>query len=189
MQVPDYEAVTLWPGGACEWSPPIADEEERTLLRSAKEAGLSVEDVRLSSLRPHSHQSTTTMDPGASWQLSKVWSWDKVAPGDIGPLAVVLPVGLYGEVTACFSPFSLTATARRIHGSFLDVHVDYLSGRETLFRGSLRRSSNVCSRPFRWCSTTHTFKLCGRHPIHGRDARICSNEHRRSWSSLAAHTL
>jgi hypothetical protein len=80
-------------------------------------------------------------DYGASWQLSRIWSWD----GDIGPLGVFLPLGLYGMITVYLSRFQLTALARRIHGSSLTLRVYYVSGRETLFRGSLGSGHNVCT--------------------------------------------
>jgi hypothetical protein len=80
--------------------------ELRALLRSAKVSGLSVERVLSAVLRPHSIQDASTADRSISrqmstiWQLSSIWLWDKAHPTDIGPLAVLLPVGLYGEITA-----------------------------------------------------------------------------------------
>jgi hypothetical protein len=123
-----------------------------------------------------------------SWQLSTIWSWPR-GNTEIRPLGMFLPIGLYGETPAYRSLLKLTASARRIHSSLLNIAVDYVSGRKTIFWGSLGRNVNVCSRPIRWYSTTHTFQLCGCHPIHGRDARIYSHGLKRSRGSLVAHTL
>jgi hypothetical protein len=152
--------VVLWPGGACEWSPSIADEEEQTLLRSAESRGLSVERIAPSSLRPHRLAFTDTMDPGTLWRLSSIWLWNKANPGDIGPLGVFLPVGLYGKIPICFSRSQLTAVARCLHGSFLTSRLDYVSRRETLFRGSLGSGGNVCTVPFAlWSNYSHLLAL------------------------------
>jgi hypothetical protein len=83
------------------------------------------------------------MDSGASWLLSRIWFWAKNNPSDIGPLGVFLPLGLYGKMNAHLSLSQLTAKARRLHSSLLHVHVDYISGREAILRGSLGRSSDV----------------------------------------------
>jgi hypothetical protein len=83
----------------------------------------------------------------ASWQLSAIWSWDKTL-FQVGPLGVFPAIGLYGKITAHLSQLQLTATTRRVHGGFLTVRVDYVSGQETLFWGSLGSGGNVCTMPF-----------------------------------------
>jgi hypothetical protein len=88
------------------------------------------------------------MGPQASWQLSGMWSWDKADPDEIGPLGVLLPVGLYGKITVYLSQLPVTATTRRLYDSFLTIYVGYVSGRETLFWGSLGGGDNVCTMPF-----------------------------------------
>jgi hypothetical protein len=82
-----------------------------------------------------------------SWQLSTIWVWDKTDPVDIGPLAVFLPVGLYGMVISYLSQLKLTAMARGIHGGFLSSRVDYVSGREPNLCCSLGSGGNVCTMP------------------------------------------
>jgi hypothetical protein len=89
------------------------------------------------------------MDFGPSWLLSRIWFWAKTNPSDIGPLGVFLPLGLYGNMNAYMSLPQLTARARCLHRGLLHVHVDYVSGREAVFRGSLGGSSNVRTMPFR----------------------------------------
>jgi hypothetical protein len=126
-------------------SPMIVNEP---LLRSAKSLGLSVECVLPSSLRSHPLEFTAAMDSGEGWQLSRIWTWNKSNPEDVGPLAVVLPVGLYGKISAYLSQMQSTAPVRRIHGGFLTVSLYHVSGRETLFRGSLGSGGNVCTMPF-----------------------------------------
>jgi hypothetical protein len=126
-------------------SPMIVNEP---LLYSAKSLGLSVECVLPSSLRPHPLKFTAAMDSGDGWQLSRIWAWDKSNPEDIGPLAVLLPVGLYGKISAYLLQMRSTAPARRIHGGFLTVSLDHVSGRETIFWGSLGSGDNVCTMPF-----------------------------------------
>jgi hypothetical protein len=59
-----------------------------------------------------------------------------------------LPIGFYGRIPVYFSHSQLTVSARRIHGSFLTVRVDYALGRETIFRDSLGCGDNVCIMPF-----------------------------------------
>jgi hypothetical protein len=88
------------------------------------------------------------MDPRTLVWLSSIWHWNKLDPNDIGPLGVLLPVGLYGKIPVYFSQSQLTAVARCLHGSFLTSRLDYVSGRETLFRGSLGSGANVCTMPF-----------------------------------------
>jgi hypothetical protein len=72
-------------------------EHERTLLRSAKRLGLSVEGVLPSTFRPRPVNSAATMDY-VGWQLPEIWVWDKSDPNQIGPLGILLPLGLYGKI-------------------------------------------------------------------------------------------
>jgi hypothetical protein len=88
------------------------------------------------------------MDSGPSWLLSRIWSWAKTNPSDIGPLGVFLPLGLYGNMNAHMSLSQLTARARRLHRGLLHVHVDYVSRREAILWGSLGCSGNVRTMPF-----------------------------------------
>jgi hypothetical protein len=88
------------------------------------------------------------MDPGAHGPPSSIWLWNKFDPNDTGPLGVFLPVGWYGKIPVYFSQSQLTAVARRLHRSFLTGRLDYVSRRETLFRGSLGSGGNVCTMPF-----------------------------------------
>jgi hypothetical protein len=78
------------------------------------------------------------------WQLSRIWSWHS---SGVGPFSFFLAIGLYGKIPVYFSQSRLTALTRHIPGSFLTVHVDYVPGRQTIFRGSLGRDGNVCSMP------------------------------------------
>jgi hypothetical protein len=142
------------------------------LLRSAKEAGLSVEGVLPSMLCPCPFHGADTADYSMYWQLSQIWSWDNSA---VGPFGLFLAIGLYGEILVHRLKVQWIAFTRRIHRGVLDVGVDYEPGRQTIFRGSLGRDGNVCSMPFRCGSTTHTFQLCGRHPIYARSTRILSD--------------
>jgi hypothetical protein len=59
-----------------------------------------------------------------------------------------LPIGLYGKIIAHLSQLQFTAKTRRVHGGFLTVRLDYVSGQETLFWGSLGSGDNVCTMPF-----------------------------------------
>jgi hypothetical protein len=118
------------------------------VLRSAKAGLISRMSLSFLPLRPHPLKFTAIMNSGASWQLPRIWLWNKTDPEDIGPLAALMSVGLYGKITTYPSQLQLTTTARRLHGSFLTVHVDYVSGRGTIFRGSLGGGSNVWIRPF-----------------------------------------
>jgi hypothetical protein len=70
---------------------------------------------------------TAVMDSGTSWHLSGIWSWEKTNPTDIGPLGVLLPVGLYGKLSAYLSLSQLTANVRHLHSGILNVHVDHVS--------------------------------------------------------------
>jgi hypothetical protein len=115
------------------------------LLRSAKETGLSVEGDVPTMLCPYPFQGATTADYRMSWQLSRIWSWDD---SEVGPVSLFLAIGFYGKITVYLSQSRLTALTRHISGSVFTVHVDYGSGRETLFRGSLGRGANVCTMPF-----------------------------------------
>jgi hypothetical protein len=117
-------------------------QHERTLLRSAKSSALSVECVLPSSLAPHPLRLTATMSSGVSWQLSRIWLHDNFN----GPpaLGMFTPIGLYGKMTAYLSRLLSTATARCVRGSFFTCRVDYVSGRQTILRGSLGSGDNVC---------------------------------------------
>jgi hypothetical protein len=100
------------------------------------------------------------MDPGAYGPPSNIWLWNKTDPEEIGPLGVFLPVGLYGKIPVYISQSQLTAMARRLHGSFLTGRLDYVSGRETLFWGSLGSGGNVCTMPFAlWSKYSHLLAL------------------------------
>jgi hypothetical protein len=95
--------------------------------------------LTLSILPTHSFQVDHTVDYSMFyWQL--IWSENA--------LASFLPIGLYGKIPVYFSQSQLTAVARRLHGSFLTSRLDYVSRRETLFRGSLGSGGNVCTMPF-----------------------------------------
>jgi hypothetical protein len=118
------------------------------VLRSAKAGLISRISLSFLPLRPHPLKVTAIMDSVASWQLPRIWLWNKTDPEDIGPLAALMSVGLYGKITAYPSQLQSTTTARRVHGGFLTVHVDYVSGWETIFRSSLGGGGNVCITPF-----------------------------------------
>jgi hypothetical protein len=92
--------------------------------------------------------------------FSNIWHWNKLDITDIGPVSVFLPVGLYGKIPICFSRSQLTAVARCLHGSFLTSRLDYVSRRETIFRGSLGRGGNVCTVPSPlWSNYSHLSAL------------------------------
>jgi hypothetical protein len=153
----DDHWVALWPGGACERSPPRADQHERTLLRSAKDAGLSVEGVLPSMLCPCPFHDAATADYSMYWQLSQIWSWDT---SQVGPFGLFPAIGLYGEIPVHRSQVQLIAFARRVHRSVLDVDVGYVSGRQTICRGSLGRDNDVCSMLFPlWFNYSHLSAL------------------------------
>jgi hypothetical protein len=76
-----------------------------------------------------------------SWQLSQIWLRHDSE-------VLFLAIGLYSKIPMYFSESRLTTLTRHIPGSFFTVHVDYESGRETLFRGSLGSGGNVCTMPF-----------------------------------------
>jgi hypothetical protein len=117
--------------GASEWSPTSADEQERTFLRSAKEAELSVEGVFPSMLHPCPFHSADPADYRVSrqmatlWHPSMIWSWDKASPYGLGPLRVLLPIGLYGKIATYLQQLQSTAKTRCLHDNFLAVRMDY----------------------------------------------------------------
>jgi hypothetical protein len=79
------------------------------------------------------------------WGLPVIWQ--RTGTGNIRPLCLLLPVGLYGKITTYLrEPQSIT-TARRIHSGFFIVHVGYVSGRKTILWGSLGSGRNVCTMP------------------------------------------
>jgi hypothetical protein len=84
------------------------------------------------------------------WQLSRIWTWDKNDPNQIGPLAVFLPVVLYGKIAPCLhvAPPPLTTARRRIRGGFFTFSLDYVSRRKTILWVSLGRGGDVCTMPF-----------------------------------------
>jgi hypothetical protein len=82
-----------------------------------------------------------------SWQLSTIWS-PLAIEEETGPIGMFLAIGLYGKISVYFSRSQLRASARRIHRGVLAIGVDYVSGRETIVRGSLGRGSNVCTMLF-----------------------------------------
>jgi hypothetical protein len=104
-------------------------------------------------LPTHSFQVDHTIDYSMLyWQL--IWSDSESA------LASFLPIGLYGKIPVYLSQSQLTAMARRLHGSFLTGRLDYVSRRDTLFRGSLGSGANVCTMPFPlWFKYSHLSAL------------------------------
>jgi hypothetical protein len=77
-------------------------DQERTLLRSAKSLGLSVERLLQAFLPPHSLEFAAIMsaDGRLSPLASAIWAWDKSGLINIGSIRVFLPVALYGKITA-----------------------------------------------------------------------------------------
>jgi hypothetical protein len=64
-----------------------------------------------------------------------MFDWQSIWSYDVFTVDVFLPIGLYGKIPVGFSQSQLTVVARRLHGSVLTSRLDYVSRRETLFRG------------------------------------------------------